>query len=1453
MLCWCDLSAQITASQTSGCAPLIGVSFAHPYTGATGMLWDFDNGASATTNSPTHTFQNPGVYNVTFTANGGIQASVTITVLSSPTAAFSVVGEASGCLPLSVSFQDESVAAAGASLVSWSWDFGDGGVSIGSNQNPSHIYTLAGVNDVVLVVQDNNGCSSSFSIDNLVTTSVPPSLTLNSNPASTSSCNAPFTVDFGATASSNSPSGNALTYQWDLGNGVQNSTANPPAQTYAEDGSYPVTVTVTDNIGCNTTVNTAVFVGSPQAGFELLGGPNFCDTVYFVNQSDLATTNINWGDGGNQNYFIPPDTIYHVYNSSGDFTATITVSSPGCESTESVSFTIDNVDVEISSSPNFSCQPFIEVNYVSNAPNADTYEWTFTGDSEIYTDPNVTYTHYSAALIDPYSPPGPNLYGASLTITTPAGCVGSASISQDTIWVPYAGFAVDISQGCAPLTVTFSDSSEAHTEIVNWAWHAGDGTIFNADSNEEDYAYTYTDHGEFDAYLVITTAEGCVDTSFVIPIEVGIETTPQLVVSESQVCPNTPVDFQIVLPPGIDADMWSIQTDNNQMSGCPNSPLSSGGFSSGAGMQSVTALINYHGCVSQTTFTNIIEVLGPVGHFFVDADCADPMTINCNGNITGADYWTYDFGDGNQITSSADQDLSHTYGATGDYLVTLTSFASTGCPPFIDTLTVRIRDVQASLTVDNPQICEGGILNLNAGDSQDVFAYCNEGYLWLFDSDMQVSPYRTETNGTSVECDQNGNFTIQLVAQDYNGCTDTASVDISVYGIDADFTMEFESACLPIEVVFNDASQSDTTLVSWFWNFGSGNTSSDISPQHTFTAAAGNQFNVTLTVTDTLGCVGVTSQTIVPDIPSAAFSASATQLCAGENITFNATNQTYPEYEWIFENGEIGDASTESVPFNTGGVFDVTLIVQNDAGCADTVTIADMITIQDYPDVGFSTNVDGLENLCYPILIEFTDTTNAWVFDYRDWDLGTGFPVVNAPTVGTIYAQPGTYSVSLEVGTTFGCVGTYEQDFIIEGPVADFAMSTDEICIYDAVTLTITDSSDVSYFTWDFGNGEDSANVAPMTYTYYEIPSGGSTFIQLITWSGDSVCSATTQYPFTVNQTIADFDRNLEMTAEDTIHCFGIQDIFSNQSIDATNYLWEYGNGITTASVNPQYTYPQGGEYEVTLYAFNATTGCSDTLTKPLTVFPKMNVGATDGLACLGDTIYLDSFGGETYAWSPSHLVSNASISDPYVFSNVNNELLLVVTDTNDCSKELIVKADYIFEPPYPSWTDTTITYGDQLLIPYAYEQYHTYEWTSGTAGCDYCGTPYLVPDQDMTFQLTVTDDLSCYEEIFYFNVIVISDMIFYMPNAFTPNADGVNDLFFPVITRAIERDFEFSIWNRYGERVWHTTDMNEKWNGSYQGNDYYLDNTEIFIWRVVVNDLKSIAHEFNGHVTLVR
>lgn len=556
--------AQISANITEGCAPLSSVVFSHSYGNINNLIWDFGDDVTSNLNNPTHTYQDPGIYLVTFTADGGVSDNLEITVHPNPQANFEIVGQSIGEIPLTVEFLDLSTPAPGGVSEIWRWDFGDGTVLVSDEDNPIHDFTLMGIFSVSLLVTDNHGCSDFFTIDDAVKTCIPPDVNLVTSPLS--ACTPPLAVNFSVDASSNSSSGDELSYTWDLGNGNTDDTADPPEQNYTSDGTYPITYSVTDDLGCTYEGGFEVFIGSISADWEVIGGPFVCTDVSFINNSDPGETVVIWAPGQIEEFELAPNTINHTFAEPGEYNPIIYVSSDGCSDSDTLNFTVTEAVALFNSDPNIGCAPELTVGYLGMTPNVSVFEWIFESGEPQY-GPYVQHTYSVPISQDPYDSIYIYTFSTQLKVTTNFGCQDLFVGSNDTILNPYAAFAVNRNKGCAPLNVIFSDSSKSVTDIINWYWNTGDGTVFTTQDPEGKFDYDYPEPGDYNSFLVIETAAGCLDTSFVIPIHVGTQVDIEVAITPTQVCPGETIDFQATAPNGEPVDLWNFQSDLGMLSG----------------------------------------------------------------------------------------------------------------------------------------------------------------------------------------------------------------------------------------------------------------------------------------------------------------------------------------------------------------------------------------------------------------------------------------------------------------------------------------------------------------------------------------------------------------------------------------------------------------------------------------------------------------------------------------------------------------------------------------------------------------------------------------------------------------------------------------------------------------------------------------------------------------------
>ncbi|HEY4799105.1 MAG TPA: PKD domain-containing protein, partial [Bacteroidia bacterium] len=739
---------------------------------------------------------------------------------------------------------------------------------------------------------------------------------------------------------------------------------------------------------------------------------------------------------------------------------------------------------------------------------------------------------------------------------------------------------------------------------------------------------------------------------------------------------------------------------------------------------------------------------------------------------------------------------------------------------------VHVRNLKASFVCDTIS-CMSTSVPYNAISSQDVYSTCSRGYLWYFDT---LPPVNTNIPSAPFSFNTPGIKNIMLVVMDINGCKDTATRKVNISNVTANFAPDKYYGCLPLTVHFSDLSTSDTTITQWLWNFGDGSTSTVQSPVHTYTAVA-TSFTVSLTATNAVQCVKTKTLVIRPSIPDTNFSASPLQICAGSSVSFSPSYPNHSAYNWYFGDGDSSLIKNPSHIFTQGGNYNITLVVHDSIGCRGSKTINSYVKVQNIPQAGFFSSVDTLKNKCYPILVNYTDTSHASVFFSRVWDLGNGSLVVPSTSVGTIYQLPGTYTVSLIVNTTFGCSDTIRKSVKIDGPIADFSLSNLIICKGEKIVMNIKDSADVFTYHWDFGDGYDTTAVSPISHNFNLYPPGGQTNVTLVYWSQDSSCAKSVTHPITLHAVYSEFIRNVTDTLlSDTAHCLNKTDQFTNTSLGADSWTWNFGDGSTSTQLNPSHLFTSPGTYTVTLGVRNNVYGCVDTIRKEIIVFPPASIQAQGGDTCMGSPVQLHAYGGTIYSWTPSTGLNNPNVSNPV--ANITSSFTYTVTVTNSdgCSKDTAVTI-HIIQPPPPLGLDTSIVIGESVTLNANCGNAYLYNWIPpDSLSCTHCPSPVLTqPKKDKAFMVIVKDTLGCFVDSFYYKVKILFLSSLDVPTAFTPNGDGINDIIY-VDGWGIKKLLEFKIYNRWGEVLFESNDINVGWDGTFHN---IPQNMETYVYTV--------------------
>jgi gliding motility-associated-like protein len=327
-------------------------------------------------------------------------------------------------------------------------------------------------------------------------------------------------------------------------------------------------------------------------------------------------------------------------------------------------------------------------------------------------------------------------------------------------------------------------------------------------------------------------------------------------------------------------------------------------------------------------------------------------------------------------------------------------------------------------------------------------------------------------------------------------------------------------------------------------------------------------------------------------------------------------------------------------------------------------------------------------------------------------------------------------------------------------------------------------------------------------------------------------------------------------TAFQDVTCFGQ---CNGQAISAPqggtqpyNYSWTL-NGNPVGSNNPVVNNACAGNYTVTVTDAN---GClitgNTTVSEPAQIIIN-NVASTPELCpgdCLG-TITINATnalnfsinGGQSY--QPSNQFNNLCAGNyNIVVQGINN---CQTTSTATVSQPIAVIADFDFTPASTNIFNPNINFinTSQNAVSYLWD-------IGGLTTNTQTNTSYTFPDIPGAYQVCLTAyDLNGCNNTHCETVIIDDVFLIYVPNAFTPTGDGINDVFIPIINGIIPESYQFMIFNRWGELIFETNNPQKGWDGTHKGLNSQQD---VYVWKIIVKDAVSgKKRDFKGHVTLLR
>lgn len=445
----------------------------------------------------------------------------------------------------------------------------------------------------------------------------------------------------------------------------------------------------------------------------------------------------------------------------------------------------------------------------------------------------------------------------------------------------------------------------------------------------------------------------------------------------------------------------------------------------------------------------------------------------------------------------------------------------------------------------------------------------------------------------------------------------------------------------------------------------------------------------------------------------------------------------------------------------------------------------------------------------------------------------TSFTSVTTP----IFITPVVPSVTtISYSSAAACATSVANDIV---PDFDFIRSDCNNFIF--TDKTTTSSSGIATWRWSFGDGNQDAVQHP-THRYL-IP--GTYLVKLLVT--DSLGNLDS-----ISKTISFSFNRFAKAHPDTSFCLSAGKSLALKlwAEGGVSYLWTPKAGLDDSLIaTPTSTITGSINYVVRV---TDSAGCIDFDTVSITVIPSIaNVSVTpkEINACLGDEVQLNATGATQYQWFPYVGLSKDTGSNPILYVSGVNRYIVVGKDELGCTDSDTVLVSALPKPNVKISSEYKLLSCNKTDVRLSGSGASTYEWSPAI----YCedsksATTLVRPPLTTTFTLTGTNEFGC-ESKDTITVFFDDESDLRIPNAFTPNGDGINDRVKPIYTCNFILT-EFCIYNRWGNLVFSTTNINQAWDGTFNG---VACNSGVFYYYIKGKNNIDKEKLYKGDITLVR
>ena len=1174
----------------------------------------------------------------------------------------------------------------------------------------------------------------------------------------------------------------------------------------------------------------------------------------------------------------------YTFSQAGNYPIKVLVNNPssdGCTGDQEITYQVQVYNAPI---PNFkvnsngcSLSPITFIDS-SNANGRTIIKWKWNfgdGTTDSIKSPTKTYANGGT-------------YYIKYTIITDIGCIADTTKSITLSPPPIAKFGVRDSI-CINSIVKFTDSSSVASPgtIVKWYWNFGNGVKDTLSTNASPTA-SYADTGTYTVTLIVETATGCRSNVF----------SKQIIIRSSPIA-NFSLPTVVCLPVGL-ASFTNTSSINdgttseltykwlfgNGDSSTQKNPSTN--YSSTGPFNIKLIATSKYGCTKDSTKTLSTIYAQPKAIFNVSPEvCLRDTTIFTDlsdGKGSTVVKWYWNFGDGNTDTI---QHPKHLYTVAKTDTAFLYVKTDKGC----------ISDTMIKTTVVNPLPLAGFKVSNPLCEKRNITftdtSIANVGTLTQWGWNMgngNTYTFSTLPNPFIEVYDTTGTYYVKLMVVNSKGCKSDSTLPTAI----TLNPLPHVGFILP-DVCLDDAFAQffDTTKIadgsqnsfSWKWNFGDPNASLPLNPN---TSTVKNPihkysdtgiYQVKLLVTSNKFCSDSLTKnfTVNGSTPKANFAVlNSGKLCSNDSVRIQNTSTvdfgkvTKIQIYWDTVNNPLA-VYTDNDPYPnkiystiytnfqqpaSKNIY-IKMLAYSGVSCISPKTI--QITLRQSPKVQFN----NIKSIC-------NDTTARILTEATEIGGVPGTPIFKGQgivdsTTGLFNPKilsPGIYPIKYTyTSTTYGCIDSATKSIkVFQSPVAKFGVSN-PLCEknnFNFIDSSIANVGNIVKWNWDYGDGNTSLKNNGSTYSYsYTTANSYNVSLKVTT---DSGCFHSTSKTIKINYlpvvkfglpTICFPDGNGTFLDSTTI---------GDNSNSQFTYLWNFGDAFdptTSNQQNPTHKYSDTAAKNVQLIV-TSKDGCKDSLTRVLkTIYPqpKANFGISPNkFACFGDALYYsDSSKGLTsniksWTWDLGFGYSSTLQNPIQVYSDTGvRTVSLFIYNNQNCVSDTFYQTIEIY--PYPIIdlpASATFLQGGLLTINPIYYFGHnlTFKWTPNLDMIsDTVLRAQVFPLEDRRYFLKLTGDGGCSATDDILVVVLKAPII---PNAFSPNNDGVND-FWEIKHLESYPGCTVQVFDRYGRQVYYSLGYIKNWNGKFGNVDLPIGTYYYII------DPKNGREKMSGSITILR